>query len=42
MNKKDYDNNFSKSGRIISKKINEIISNGLTKTLKIILKAIEE
>jgi len=42
INRKDYDNNFSKSGRYVSQKINNIISEGIKKTLKIILKAIEE
>lgn len=42
MNKKDYDNGFSKSGRTISKKINELVSKAISKTLKIIIKAIEE
>ena len=42
MNKKNYDNRFSKSGRYLSKKLNEIISKGIKKTLKIIAKAIEE
>lgn len=42
LNQKDYDNNFTKSGRYISEKLNEIISSGIKKTLKIIIKAIEE
>lgn len=42
LNEKDYDNNFSKGGRYLSKKINEFISTGIEKTLKIIIKAIEE
>lgn len=42
LNEKDYDNNFSKVGRYLSKKINEFISTGIEKTLKIIIKAIEE
>lgn len=42
LKKKNYDNNFSKSGRYISKKVNKIISFGMEKTLKIIIKAIEE
>lgn len=42
INKKNYDNNFSKSGRFISEKLNNIISSGIEKTLKIIVKAIEE
>lgn len=42
INKKDYDNNFTKSGRYISEKLNNIISTGIKKTLKIIIKAIED
>lgn len=39
---KNYDNNFTRSGRFLSKKINNLISNSIKKTLKIITKAIEE
>ena len=39
---KNYDNKFTKSGRYLSKKLNNFISEGLKKTLKIITKAIEE
>lgn len=42
LNQKNYDNVFSKSGRYISKKINKIVSDCIEKTLKIILKSIEE
>lgn len=42
MNKKNYDNNFSKGGRYISEKLNNLISSGIEKTLKIIIKAIED
>lgn len=42
MNQKDYDNNFTKSGRYISEKLNILVSNGIKKTLKIIIKAIED
>lgn len=42
LNQKNYDNAFSKSGRYISKKINKIVSDCIEKTLKIILKSIEE
>lgn len=42
MNKKDYDNAFTESGRYISKKINNLISSGIEKSLKIIIKIIEE
>lgn len=41
-NQKNYDNNFSKTGRFISKKINQVVSSGIKKSLKIIMKAIEE
>lgn len=40
--KKNYDNRFSKSGRDLSNKLNKWVSNGIKKTLKIIIKAIEE
>ncbi len=39
---KNYDNNFTRSGRFLSKKINNLISSSIKKTLKIITKAIEE
>lgn len=42
INQKNYDNAFTKSGRYISDKINNLISSGIEKTLKIIIKAIEE
>lgn len=42
INKKNYDNNFTKTGRFISKKIEKIITTGIKQSLKIILKAIEE
>ena len=42
MNQKDYDNNFTKSGRYISEKLNGLVSNGIKKTIKIIIKAIED
>lgn len=42
INQKNYDNALSKSGRYISNKINSFISSGIEKTLKIIIKAIEE
>ena len=39
---RNYDNNFTKSGRYISNKLNNIISTGIKKTLKIISKAIDD
>lgn len=42
INRKNYDNNFTKTGRYISKKIEKIITTGIKQSLKIILKAIEE
>jgi len=42
INKKNYDNNFTKSGRYISNKLNNLISLGIEKTLKIIIKSIED
>ena len=42
INKKNYDNNFTKTGKYVSKKIEKIISTFINQTLKIILKSIEE
>jgi len=42
INKKNYDNNFTKTGKSFSKKIEKIISTFINQTLKIILKSIEE
>ena len=39
---KNYDNRVSKTGRYVSEKLNKIVSNGIKKTLKFIIKAIEE
>ena len=39
---KNYDNRVSTSGRFLSNKLNKLISGGIKKTLKIIIKAIEE
>ena len=41
-NQKNYDNAISKTGRFISNKLNNLISGTIEKTLKIIIKAIEE
>ena len=40
-NQKNYDNAFTKGGRYISNKINNLISTGIEKTLKLIINAIE-
>lgn len=42
LNKKDYDNTFTKTGRYISKKTEKFFSKIINQTLKIIIKAIEE
>lgn len=42
INKKNYDNKFTRFGRTISKNTEKFFSKIISKTLKIVLKAIEE